>query len=209
MNLQGVTRLQKEYKQLSQSTSLSNFVAVPDAKNIFEWHYVIYGLTDCPYEGGFYHGKLLFPKEYPMKPPGIMMITPSGRFQTKTRICLSISDFHPETWNPVWKTETILTALVSFMNSDENSTGCLSASTSQRRQLAKASLKWNFDHDKQEGFVKRFKHAFDKMGISEDKVAQSEEAVQEEESKGNKRSFLLAVGIALVGSYFLAKRLSP
>ena len=148
MNLSGVTRLQKEYKQLSTSTTISNFVAVPDSKNIFEWHFVIYGLTECPYEGGFYHGKLLFPAEYPMKPPGIMMITPSGRFQPKTRICLSISDFHPETWNPVWKTETILTALVSFMNSDENSTGCVNASNTHRRNLAKASLKWNFDNDK-------------------------------------------------------------
>ena len=103
-------------------------MAVPDSKNIFEWHYVIYDLKDSPYEGGFYHGKLLFPPEYPMKPPGIMMITPSGRFKPNTRICLSISDFHPETWNPVWKTETILTALVSFMNSEENSTGCVMAS---------------------------------------------------------------------------------
>ncbi len=103
-------------------------MAVPDSKNIFEWHFVIYGLKDCAYEGGFYHGKLLFPPEYPMKPPGIMMLTPSGRFEPKKRICLSISDFHPETWNPVWKTETILTAGVSFMNSDEMSTGCVKTS---------------------------------------------------------------------------------
>ncbi len=128
--LSGVTRLQKEYKQLSTSTSVTNFVAVPDSKNIFEWHYCIYGLEDSPYAGGYYHGKLIFPPEYPMKPPSILMITPSGRFQEKTRICLSISDFHPETWNPIWKVETILTALVSFMNSDENSTGCVMTTTS-------------------------------------------------------------------------------
>ena len=35
--------------------------------------------------GGYYHGKLLFPDGYPFKPPGIMMLTPSGRFQTATR----------------------------------------------------------------------------------------------------------------------------
>mmetsp|Transcript_17471 Transcript_17471/g.16685 ORF Transcript_17471/g.16685 Transcript_17471/m.16685 type:complete len:126 (+) Transcript_17471:10-387(+) len=125
MNSSGVNRLQKEYKALSQSKTALNFVAIPETNNIFVWHYVIYGLTDCAYEGGFYHGKLLFPVEYPMKPPGIIMITPNGRFQQKQRICMSISDYHPETWNPIWNVETILTALTSFMNSDERSTGCV------------------------------------------------------------------------------------
>jgi ubiquitin-conjugating enzyme E2 J2 len=30
------------------------------------------------------------------------MITPNGRFETNRRLCLSISDFHPETWVPTW-----------------------------------------------------------------------------------------------------------
>lgn len=57
----------------------------------------------------------MFPKEYPFKPPRIIMITPNGRFQTNTRLCLSISDFHPDTWNPAWSVSTILTGLLSFM----------------------------------------------------------------------------------------------
>ena len=81
MKLSGVTRLQKEYKQLALSNSVQNFIAIPDSKNIFEWHFVVFGILDSPYEGGYYHGKLLFPNEYPMKPPGIMMITPTGRFE--------------------------------------------------------------------------------------------------------------------------------
>jgi hypothetical protein len=52
--------------------------------------------------GGFYHGTLTFPAQYPYKPPAIAMITPNGRFKTNTRLCLSMSDFHPETWNPLW-----------------------------------------------------------------------------------------------------------
>lgn len=43
------------------------------------------------------------------------MITPTGRFKTNTRLCLSISDFHPDTWNPAWSVSTILTGLLSFM----------------------------------------------------------------------------------------------
>ncbi|XP_058085426.1 uncharacterized protein LOC131232918 [Magnolia sinica] len=30
------------------------------------------------------------------------MITPNGWFATQKRICLSMSDFHSETWNPMW-----------------------------------------------------------------------------------------------------------
>ena len=65
--------------------------------------------------GGVYHGKLVFPGEFPFKPPSIYMITPNGRFKCNTRLCLSISDFHPDTWNPAWSVATILTGLLSFM----------------------------------------------------------------------------------------------
>ena len=35
--------------------------------------------------GGTYHGKLVFPREFPFKPPSIYMITPNGRFKCNTR----------------------------------------------------------------------------------------------------------------------------
>lgn len=36
-------------------------------------------------------GTLVFPREFPFKPPSIYMQTPNGRFKTNTRLCLSIS----------------------------------------------------------------------------------------------------------------------
>ena len=59
-------------------------------------------------------GKLIFPNDYPWKPPSIMMTTETGRFQTNARICLSISDYHPESWNPVWPVRSIIIGLISF-----------------------------------------------------------------------------------------------
>ena len=58
---------------------------------------------------------MVFPPEFPFKPPSIYMNTPNGRFKTHTRLCLSISDYHPDTWNPAWSVATILTGLLSFM----------------------------------------------------------------------------------------------
>ena len=36
------------------------------------------------------------------------MLTPSGRFEVNKKICLSISSFHPETWQPSWGIRTAL-----------------------------------------------------------------------------------------------------
>ncbi|KAJ0407817.1 hypothetical protein P43SY_008278 [Pythium insidiosum] len=109
-----IKRLRKEYIAL-QKKPVDYIQALPLETNILEWHYVITGTPGTPYEGGYYHGVLKFPPEYPMKPPAVKMMTPNGRFMTDKRLCLSMSDFHPETWNPMWSVSSILTGLYSFM----------------------------------------------------------------------------------------------
>ena len=125
-----------------------NFVAEPDPDNLFDWHYCIYNLKDGPYEGGYYHGILKFPGEYPMKPPSVIMFTPSGRFEPNARICLTISDYHPESWNPVWKIESIMIGLISFMLSGESAVGTIVTSEAQCKKFAKGSLDWNIKTNK-------------------------------------------------------------
>ncbi|KAG2776480.1 hypothetical protein JG687_00003699 [Phytophthora cactorum] len=135
-------RLRKEYLAM-QRKPVDYIQAVPLETNILEWHYVITGTKGTPYEGGFYHGKLKFPPEYPMKPPSVMMITPNGRFKTNQRLCLSMSDFHPETWNPMWSVSSILTGLYSFMLENQATLGSISTSDAQKRKYAAASLESN------------------------------------------------------------------
>ncbi|CAM9024587.1 unnamed protein product [Wickerhamomyces anomalus] len=114
-------RLTKEYKSMVENPP-PFITAHPSERNILEWHYLISGPPDTPYAGGQYHGTLMFTSEYPFKPPAIKMITPSGRFQPNTRLCLSMSDYHPDLWNPAWSVATILTGLLSFMTGDEDTT---------------------------------------------------------------------------------------
>ena len=111
--------------------------------NILEWHFVIKGPKDTPYTGGSYHGKLIFPSEYPYKPPAIMMLTPNGRFNTNTRLCLSMSDFHPETWVPAWSVASILNGVLSFMLESTPTVGSVETSTAERKRLALASHAFN------------------------------------------------------------------
>lgn len=79
------TRLRKEFKDL-QKNPVENIRAAPKEINILEWHYVIEGQKGSPFEGGFYHGTVVFPPEYPYKPPSIQMFTPNGRFKVRFEI---------------------------------------------------------------------------------------------------------------------------
>jgi ubiquitin-conjugating enzyme E2 J2 len=71
------------------------------------------------------------------------MHTPSGRFQPSTRLCLSISDFHPKSFNPAWEVSTILIGLLSFMTSEEMTTGSIAGTETERRWAATKSRWWN------------------------------------------------------------------
>ncbi|KAK0508795.1 hypothetical protein JMJ35_009071 [Cladonia borealis] len=135
-------RLTREYATI-QASPPPYITAHPSETNILEWHYIIDGPEDTPYHKGQYWGTLVFPHTYPFAPPAIRMHTPSGRFQPSTRLCLSISDFHPKSFNPAWEVSTILIGLMSFMTSDEMTTGSLSAGENERKWLAARSRWWN------------------------------------------------------------------
>ncbi|KAI8937104.1 hypothetical protein NX059_006318 [Plenodomus lindquistii] len=135
-------RLTKEYASITKSPP-PYIIAHPSEKNILEWHYILTGPPDTPYDGGQYWGTLTFPPDYPFAPPAIRMHTPSGRFQPSTRLCLSISDFHPKSFNPAWEVSTILTGLLSFMTSEEMTTGSVRASEAERKLFAQRTRWWN------------------------------------------------------------------
>ncbi|KAH7279430.1 hypothetical protein KP509_37G019500 [Ceratopteris richardii] len=109
--------------------------------NIFEWQFAIRGPPDSEFEGGIYHGRIQLPPEYPFKPPSFMLLTPNGRFETQTKICLSISQFHPEHWQPSWSVRTALVALIAFMPSKGNGAiGSLEFTKEERKALALKSV---------------------------------------------------------------------
>ncbi|OUM51899.1 hypothetical protein BVG19_g1038 [[Candida] boidinii] len=139
---QSQKRLTKEYKSI-ESNPPPYIIAKPSESNILEWHYIITGPPETPYAGGQYHGILTFPSDYPFKPPSIRMVTPNGRFQVNTRLCLSMSDYHPDTWNPSWSVSTILIGLLSFMTGEESTTGSISTSDVTKKQLAGSSKLYN------------------------------------------------------------------
>ncbi|WPH02013.1 ubiquitin-conjugating enzyme e2 6 [Acrodontium crateriforme] len=134
-------RLTREFQTLSTNPP-PYITAHPSESNILEWHYILTGPPSTPYEGGQYWGTLVFPPDYPFAPPAIRMHTPSGRFRCDERLCLSISDFHPKSFNPAWEVSTILLGVLSFMTSEEMTTGSISATEAERKILA-ARSRWD------------------------------------------------------------------
>lgn len=117
-------------------------MAAPLETDLFEWHFTVRGPPDTAFEGGVYHGRILLPPEYPLKAPEIIMLTPNGRFEVGTRICLSVTSHHDETWQPSWGIRTILTALIGFMPSKPEGIGALDFPDEDRRVLAAKSLSY-------------------------------------------------------------------
>jgi ubiquitin-conjugating enzyme E2 J2 len=135
-------RLTREYATLSKSPP-EYITAHPSEVNILEWHYILTGPPNTPYHNGQYWGTLTFPPDYPFAPPAIRMHTPSGRFRCSERLCLSISDFHPKSFNPAWEVGTILLGVLSFMTGDEMTTGSIKGTDQERKALAERSRWWN------------------------------------------------------------------
>lgn len=105
-------------------------------------------------------GKLHFPEQYPYKPPAVYMCTPQGRFKCNQKLCLSMSDFHPETWNPLWSVSAVLTGLLSFMLASEDTVGSIQTSVSHKCRLARLSHQFNrSDKIFQELFPEYIHHA--------------------------------------------------
>ncbi|KFK36126.1 hypothetical protein AALP_AA4G081100 [Arabis alpina] len=134
-----VKRILQEVKEMQANPS-DDFTSLPLEENIFEWQFAIRGPSDTEFEGGIYHGRIQLPSDYPFKPPSFMLLTPSGRFETNTKICLSISNYHPEHWQPSWSVRTALVALIAFMPSNPGGAlGSVDYPKEERRALATKS----------------------------------------------------------------------
>ena len=132
-----VKRIMADVRELERHPS-SRYSAAPLESNCFEWHFTIRGPSGSDFEGGIYHGRIILPPEYPFKPPNIIFLTKNGRFEVGTKICLSISAYHEETWQPAWGVRTMLEAIISFFPSEGGGAiGALEWTKEERQRLAK------------------------------------------------------------------------
>lgn len=179
-------------RQLFEGTSTSDgdvpylYSVTPLEDNFFDWHFTIKGPDDSPFATGVYHGRIEFPPDYPFSPPNFMFLTPNGRFDTRVKICLSVTTFHKEAWQPVWGVRTMLLAIREhFRVEDKGAIGYVGLSEEDRRKLAEASRKYQ-------------------CSICEYNISKSEEKTNPSTMTSNSNGVLMII-VAIVLSYLLLR----
>ncbi len=146
MMSRAMRRIHADMKELRTEPS-DMYSAAPREDDFLDWHFTLRGPPGSDFDGGIYHGRILLPHDYPFAPPSITFMTPNGRFELNKKICLSISAYHPEEWQPAWGIRTILEALISFFpTKGDGAIGALDWTKSERQKLVPQSRVWRCPH---------------------------------------------------------------
>ena len=118
MNNAFVKRLQLEAKSMltSPPANCSGGPVESDGsiKNLMHWKATITGPEESPYEGGIFNLDIVFPDNYPFKPPKIKFITPiyHPNIHKDGSICL---DILKSQWSPALKIPKVLLSICSLL----------------------------------------------------------------------------------------------
>ena len=107
-------RLQKEVTEIQKDTPV-NCSAGPNNNDLFNWEATIIRPTETPYEGGIFKLKILFPADYPFKPPKITFETPiyHPNINSNGGICL---DILKDQWSPALNITKVLLSICSLLD---------------------------------------------------------------------------------------------
>ncbi|KAF8633742.1 hypothetical protein AX17_004398 [Amanita inopinata Kibby_2008] len=150
-NNSAVKRIMREARELANDPC-TDYTACPLENDIFEWHCTLRGPPGTEFEGGLYHFRILLPAEYPFRPPSLLMLTPNGRFELNTKICISFTNYHEELWQPAWGVRTAILGLQGFFPLKGQAAvgvGSIECPASERKRLAILSREWVCPHCQQ------------------------------------------------------------
>ena len=107
-------RLQKELSEIQKDTPENCSAGLNNTNDLFNWDATIIGPTETPYEGGIFYLKMLFPADYPFKPPKITFNTKiyHPNINSNGDICL---DILKDQWSPALSVSKILLSICSLL----------------------------------------------------------------------------------------------
>jgi len=107
-------RIRKELQKLqNEPLPLCNAGPTTD-KNLFNWNAFIQGPNDSPYQGGVFQLGVVFPSDYPFKPPKVQFRTRiyHPNINSNGGICL---DILKEQWSPALTITKVLLSIISLL----------------------------------------------------------------------------------------------
>jgi ubiquitin-protein ligase len=121
-----IKRLQTEYMQYLKEPS-SYYNITPTENNFLKWNILLFGPCDTIFEGAIFNCTLIFPKNYPNRPPEF--IFNDNFFHPNVyatgNVCMSILhegedvfgyEDISERWNPSHSVNSILLSLLSILS---------------------------------------------------------------------------------------------
>ncbi|KAI2664942.1 Ubiquitin-conjugating enzyme E2 L3 [Labeo rohita] len=108
-------RLHKELEEIRKS-GMKNFRNIQvDESNILTWQGLIVP-DNPPYDKGAFRIEIIFPAEYPFKPPKITFKTKiyHPNIDEKGQVCLPV--ISAENWKPATKTDQVIQSLIALVN---------------------------------------------------------------------------------------------
>ncbi|KAG7499368.1 Ubiquitin-conjugating enzyme E2 L3 [Solea senegalensis] len=116
--MSATNRLRKELAEIHKCGQ-KNFCNIQvDESNTLLWQALI--VPDChPYDKGAFKIEIIFPTEYPFKPPKITFKTKiyHPNIDDKGQVCLPI--ISADNWKPATKTSQVIQSLINLVNSPE------------------------------------------------------------------------------------------
>ena len=109
-----IKRLQRELIEIEKDTPVNCSAGLINKDDLFMWQATIIGPTETPYEGGMFNLKILFPPDYPFKPPKITFETRiyHPNINSTGGICL---DILKDQWSPALTISKVLLSLSSLL----------------------------------------------------------------------------------------------
>ena len=110
-----IKRLQRELLEIEKDTPANCSAGLVSPNDLFTWQATIIGPTETPYEGGMFNLKILFPADYPFKPPKITFETRiyHPNINANGGICL---DILKDQWSPALNITKVLLSICSLLD---------------------------------------------------------------------------------------------
>ncbi|CAG0924932.1 unnamed protein product [Notodromas monacha] len=124
---QSALLLQRQLAELNKNPVEGFSAGLVDDSDLYLWEVVLLGPPDTLYEGGIFKAQLVFPEEYPLRPPKMKFLTEiwHPNVHQSGEVCISILhepgddtygyEAASERWLPVHTVETVLLSVISML----------------------------------------------------------------------------------------------